>query len=257
VPNAIISPILEKQRDSRPPRRFLDVWRCMSLLKLFSPNDPELVEKTLARLSEQDTWNDVFSTKLIELLDKIDLIKSESRERLRRADDRIERAESLAQTESLLREKMTKYGEASERLQLAEVAAERATSLAIEAKDALWKANELLDSARLMTIEARSLAEDTNRKLKSAQETQLRAEQSSHRAFRFAVVAVALSWSAMAWSGCFIFRSRPSVLVALLLSCLIFSSAAFLIMKEPNEARTPRTMGNGDSKTKRSPEETN
>lgn len=40
-----------------------------SLLKaygdLFSPNDPELVAKTLTRISEQDTWNDVFSTKLI------------------------------------------------------------------------------------------------------------------------------------------------------------------------------------------------
>ena len=29
---------------------------------LVSPNDPELVEKTLARLDEQDRWNDVFST---------------------------------------------------------------------------------------------------------------------------------------------------------------------------------------------------
>ena len=41
---------------------------------LLSPNDTELVEKTLARLTEQDTWNDVFSTKLIELLDKIDQV---------------------------------------------------------------------------------------------------------------------------------------------------------------------------------------
>ena len=50
----------------------------MGILKrvgdLLSPNDPELVEKTLARLTEQDTWNDVFSTKLIELLDKIDQV---------------------------------------------------------------------------------------------------------------------------------------------------------------------------------------
>jgi hypothetical protein len=51
--------------------------------ELLSPNDPELIEKTLARIDEQDKWNDVFSTKLIELLDNMDLVKSELRERMR------------------------------------------------------------------------------------------------------------------------------------------------------------------------------
>jgi hypothetical protein len=50
--------------------------------KLFSPNDPELVEKTLLRLEEQDHWNDVFSTKLIELLDSHDQMKREARDSL-------------------------------------------------------------------------------------------------------------------------------------------------------------------------------
>lgn len=205
----------------------------MSVFNLFSPNDPELVAKTLTRLSEQDTWNDVFSTKLIELLDKIDLIKSEIRERLRRADERIEKAASLAQTESLLLEKMIEYGDASERLKSAEAAAERAIALAIDAKDAFWRANGVLDSARSMAIEAQSLAVDAKRKLNSAQEVQLRAERFSHRAFRFAVVAVALSWSAVAWSGCFIFRTKPYVLAALIFSLLIFSVAVLQIRRDP------------------------
>jgi len=37
-----------------------------------SPSVPELVEKTLTRIAEQDTWNGVFATKLIEVLDHID-----------------------------------------------------------------------------------------------------------------------------------------------------------------------------------------
>ncbi len=52
---------------------------------LVSPNDPELVEKTLARLDEQDRWNDVFSTKLIEILDRNDALKSELRQKLSKA----------------------------------------------------------------------------------------------------------------------------------------------------------------------------
>jgi hypothetical protein len=55
--------------------------------KIVSPNDPALVEKTLTRLEEQDTWNDVFSTKLIELLDNVDAIKIETRAKLRSLEE--------------------------------------------------------------------------------------------------------------------------------------------------------------------------
>jgi hypothetical protein len=47
--------------------------------KWFGPEDAELVKKTLTRMDEQDKWNDVFSTKLIELLDNIDILKKEIR----------------------------------------------------------------------------------------------------------------------------------------------------------------------------------
>jgi len=39
--------------------------------KWVGPEDAELVKKTLTRIDEQDKWNDVFSTKLIELLDTV------------------------------------------------------------------------------------------------------------------------------------------------------------------------------------------
>lgn len=53
---------------------------------LLSPQDPELVKLTLDRLAEQDKWNDVFSTKLIEVLDKIDILRKEHRTKLRELD---------------------------------------------------------------------------------------------------------------------------------------------------------------------------
>lgn len=62
--------------------------------KIMSPNDPALVEKTLTRLEEQDTWNDVFSTKLIELLDNVDAIKTETRAKLRSLEEIATQAQS-------------------------------------------------------------------------------------------------------------------------------------------------------------------
>lgn len=70
---------------------------------LLSPNDPELVQKTLTRIDEQDRWNDVFSTKLIELLDKQDGMRSDLRNKLtnaaaelRATTEKLARAEGLA-----------------------------------------------------------------------------------------------------------------------------------------------------------------
>jgi len=60
---------------------------------MFTAEDAEVVKKTLARIDEQDKWNDVFSTKLIELLDNIDGIKGEIRERARRVEQNLTTAQ--------------------------------------------------------------------------------------------------------------------------------------------------------------------
>lgn len=151
----------------------------MGILKkagdLLSPNDPELVEKTLARLGEQDTWNDVFSTKLIELLDKIDKVKSDIRARLRIVDERIQKAESVTQAESSLLEKTARFGDASHRLKLAEAAEQRASAGAAEAKSEWERATAALDSIQRMAVDARSLADDAHRQFRSALEHELKA----------------------------------------------------------------------------------
>jgi hypothetical protein len=72
--------------------------------KFVAPNDPVLVEKTLTRLEEQDTWNDVFSTKLIELLDNVDAIKIETRAKLRSLEELAAQSQSeLASAQSATR----------------------------------------------------------------------------------------------------------------------------------------------------------
>jgi hypothetical protein len=73
--------------------------------KWFGPEDAELVKKTLTRMDEQDKWNDVFSTKLIELLDNIDILKKEIRERMRRVES-IKFAESVLLDEAARTEEL-------------------------------------------------------------------------------------------------------------------------------------------------------
>ena len=113
-----------------------------------SPSDPDLVEKTLARLNEQDKWNDVFSTKLIELLDNIDKIKSETRKCLRDVTERLQEAESATQAESLLLDKAKEFGDASQRLEFAHTAQKCARALAEEAKTTFESASATLADAQ-------------------------------------------------------------------------------------------------------------
>jgi hypothetical protein len=200
----------------------------MGILKglrdLLSPTDPELVEKTLARLNEQDTWNDVFSTKLIELLDNIDIVKHEVRERLRKA-------ESITQAESLLLEKAAKYGDASRRLELAEIAQQQASSLATDAKEQLVKATAALDDARKMAAEARNLAEDANKKFCLSREVEVKSAALARATVCYGTVAVALSWIAVGWIAWFMVRTTHFFWGAVCLSVVIPTVAAAFVRR--------------------------
>jgi isoleucyl-tRNA synthetase len=204
--------------------------------ELLSPSDPELVEKTLARLNEQDTWNDVFSTKLIELLDKIDQIKSEIRQRLRNADKRIQRAESVTQAESILLEKAARFGDASRRLEIAQAAEERASSAALDAKRSLEKATATLEEARSKAAHARSMAEDASARLRTAHEAESKAARLSRYTVRTAAITVALSWIALVWVGWLMVAAKRGLWIAVALTLLVSASAGFVAWRTRNDA---------------------
>ena len=60
-----------------------------------SPNDPEVVRRFEGHVNEQDMWNDLFSTKLIEVLDKIDDIRTDAQTSLRRGESALASAKEL------------------------------------------------------------------------------------------------------------------------------------------------------------------
>jgi len=99
-----------------PSRSLLDAAN--KFLRFLAPKDSAFVKLALERVDEQDKWNDVFSTKLIELLDNIDTVKSELRKRMRAI-------ESAVRAEEYLAEQGTKAAAVTERASAVVSAAER------------------------------------------------------------------------------------------------------------------------------------
>ena len=203
---------------------------------IFKPNDPELVEKTLARLNEQNKWNDVFSTKLIDLLDNIDKIKSEARESLREVTERLQKTELVTQAESLLLDKAKEFGEASQRLEFAHAAQKRAHALAEEAQKLLESANAALaDSQRNEEI-ARSHAESANAQLLLAREAEERAARLSKGTIRYATTAVAISWIATGWIGWLSVRTEPALWAVISWTIIVLGVATLILRGAKRDA---------------------
>ena len=201
----------------------------MSILDILRPNDPELVEKTLARLNEQDRWNDVFSTKLIELLDNVDTIKSETRKCLRDSTERLKNAESVMQAESLLLEKAKEFGDTSQRLEFAHTAQKRARSLAEEAQTKFESASATLADAQRCEEIARRHAESAKAKLLQAREAEERAVRLSRVAIRYSTTAVAMAWIAAGWIVWLTVRTGPALWAPISWTILVSAAAALIL----------------------------
>lgn len=208
----------------------------MSILDILKPSDPELVEKTLARLNEQDKWNDVFSTKLIELLDNIDRIKSETRKSLREVTERLQKAESVMQAESLLLEKAQEFGDASQRLEFAHAAQKRARTLAEEAQTRFQSASATLADARRNEEIARRHAEAANAQLLLAREAEERAVRLSRVIVCYATTAIAFSWIAAGWVGWLTVRTEPALWAASFWTILLLAVAALILRGAKRDA---------------------
>jgi hypothetical protein len=128
-----------------------------------SPNDPQLVRTTLARLGEQDRWNDVFSTKLIELLDKHDNLRSEYRQMLSKATSDLEAAKSDGtKAKELLDSAIIRYNDAEKRFL-------EAAQNSFQAKDLLSSAVSRHNEAEKHLLEVAENLKMSNQRLQSAE----------------------------------------------------------------------------------------
>jgi hypothetical protein len=137
---------------------------------MFAPEDAEIVKKTLARIDEQDKWNDVFSTKLIELLDNIDKLKKEIRERMRRVES-VKFAESMLLDEAAKTEALNaKLSETEKALEYLGLEFRKAKDQYQGAESLRKEAGEIIAEAASRYRDAKGLAEGASREYKKAEE---------------------------------------------------------------------------------------
>ncbi|MGB7768033.1 MAG: hypothetical protein WBN22_04165 [Verrucomicrobiia bacterium] len=185
----------------------------MSILKtvkdLIDPSDPELVEKTLARIAEQDIWNDVFSTKLIDVLDNVDGLKSELRKRMRSVEQSgIEAKQSLEQSASHLARACSVEEKATRDLQ--------------STRQNLLASQQNLNAAQeLATV---------------AQGKHVAAAEIFQKTVRWAVTAVALSWIVLVWTAWASFRSVAPIWTPCIATTVIMLAVALLTTGARHEA---------------------
>jgi hypothetical protein len=238
---------------------------------LLSPNDPELVAKTLLRLEKQDEWNDIFSTILIDLLDSNDNIKSEIRQALRGVQQRLAQAESATQAESALKERTAALGDLIDLFERAQEAEQRATSQAASAHKQLSAATALAGQARTHAEDAKRLAAEARRLLGESQgafenartvlsdataragraETLANAAQSEfknahrraeraqilfRRTAQTAIAAVGGCSITVLWSSYALLRNRPTIIIACSLTALLTVVAVYLSRRIAREA---------------------
>lgn len=189
--------------------------------RLLSPNDPELVEKTLARIAEQDTWNDVFSTKLIELLDNIDSLKAEHREKLRGLQSSLDKASaSLERAEGAHYKASESVLETKQILEASVAKLDQAYYFSQAAKQDLQAAEARLRSSDQCLQKARELVQES-------QEKYTHASNRFRAAVLYALCAVAISMSAIVWVLWVALRPDVPVWAASFASLIIVMAGTF------------------------------
>jgi chromosome segregation ATPase len=140
--------------------------------------DKQVISLVHERLTEQDGWNDLFSTKLIELLDKTDAIRSEIRKRL----DQISAA-SRAQQEVIRaaeehRALNADYQKTSAALAAAQEKFARSEKILVDAAD-LKQRSAAYEVAERQVAEARQALQKSVSTLEEARSTFQQAQQST------------------------------------------------------------------------------
>lgn len=220
--------------------RLADTIRCMGIMKsisnAFAPSDPELVEKTLARLDEQDTWNDVFSTKLFELLDGNDALLADVRKAVQQASACSKLAldsEALAyRAERAFNASIDRQNQATDKMVAASRAFEQAAAEAEMASQRLTEANTRFE-AHQRAMEAK-LADCLRENKEGLSEVRLNIEadqamarsrqrSSERRLIIFQLICVAALW--IMFVAARTVTLRPIALAALLAVPVLITAA--------------------------------
>jgi myosin heavy subunit len=180
--------------------------RAVETVSAVGKADPQVISLVHERLTEQDRWNDVFSTKLIELLDKNDQIRSEIRARLEQLSSGYRAQQELLRAAEEHRRLSAEYQETTSALAAAQEGFSNAQKILVEASElrersaayelaerqlveancALQKTSAALDEAKAKFQEARQAAAEV---VSGASSFAARAERAANNAESKSVLA--------------------------------------------------------------------
>jgi hypothetical protein len=120
-----------------------------------SKADPRVIELVESRIGKQDDWNDLFATKLIELLDKNDAIRDEIKKRLAQLEQANRAQQELIRSAEEHRRLNVAYEETIAALTVARKKFEQAEALNVAA-DELRKASKDYKNADAALVRARA-----------------------------------------------------------------------------------------------------
>ena len=195
--------------------------------EIFSPNDPELIKRTLARLDEQDRWNDVFSTKLIELLDKQDGMRSDLRHKLTNAATELQAAtDKLVRAENLAADAKRSYGQAEAHAAAATSDLQAAKGKLVGAENLAANAKQSYEEAEERIAAATALLNRTTETLKATENLLQKARQQARRTTQFAWATAAASGAAVlclsfAHTGPVLWTSRVAALLLIVITTVL------------------------------------
>jgi cation transport ATPase len=191
---------------------------------LLAPKDPVLVEKTLMRIDEQDKWNDVFSTKLIELLDNIDNLKADVRERLRQAHAVLRAEAMLVDEASKLEEFQKKYENAQVALAEARLEHNYAKQAQDQATQELSQASAESNAAKRGYGLAHQLANQAGDHMRTA-------EQRYRFASLAAIIALSLCSHMTLWTSWIVLRIAVPVWIPISLTVVMVAVTGYAIKR--------------------------
>lgn len=151
--------------------------KTLSAVDAVSKADPQVIKLVNERLTEQDKWNDVFSTKLIELLDKGDAVRAEIRKQLAKIVAASRAQEELLRAAEEHRTLNAEYQKTSATLAIAQEKFARAERILTDAEDLKQRvaaysiAEGQLFEACQAQEQAATILKDANRQLSEVRQT--------------------------------------------------------------------------------------
>lgn len=188
-------------------------------------------KKVIERLHKQDTWNDLFSTKLIELLDKVDGICNSVSTRMRKIEELSKAEELLLDEANNLRTAKEALSLATSVLAVAKQSTEVATAKHLEAQESNKRAETAFSNSREKLEAAIRTTQEAGNSLLLARKNQEQTLKQFQANLRLHAASLYIFCSLLIWSFWFLERNPISLLYPIAGSIILTIVTAVVLVR--------------------------